>query len=232
VNTAATDFEVVWLNEGLSHIAEELMFYRTSGFTPRQDIDSVMIRSSAQTVNSFNDYESDNFGRYRTFLAAPSSNSPYADNDSLETRGATWDMLRYLTDHHGTGDGNQWYQLDNSTTTGIANLTNVYGSDIMNQIRDWATSNYTDDLSAGVANTWQEPSWNFRSVYGALRYTTYPLQLQAIVPGTPLPVTLVAGGSAFVRFATAANQSALISWTGTGGQALPTTLQFTVVRVR
>src|SRR4029079_8642217 len=27
----ADDFEEVWLNEGLSHIAEELLFYRTSG---------------------------------------------------------------------------------------------------------------------------------------------------------------------------------------------------------
>ncbi|HEX9484953.1 MAG TPA: Ig-like domain-containing protein, partial [Gemmatimonadaceae bacterium] len=31
VNNAAQDFEEVWLNEGLSHIAEELLYYRQSG---------------------------------------------------------------------------------------------------------------------------------------------------------------------------------------------------------
>ncbi|MDQ3950350.1 MAG: Ig-like domain-containing protein, partial [Gemmatimonadota bacterium] len=38
VNNAVADDEEVWLNEGLSHIAEELVFYRASGTAPRQNI--------------------------------------------------------------------------------------------------------------------------------------------------------------------------------------------------
>src|SRR5205085_1524049 len=34
VNTAATDFEETWLDEGLAHEAEELLFYRVSGLAP------------------------------------------------------------------------------------------------------------------------------------------------------------------------------------------------------
>ena len=35
----ASSFEEVWLNEGLSHIAEELLYYRISGNSPRSNID-------------------------------------------------------------------------------------------------------------------------------------------------------------------------------------------------
>ena len=38
INTSAAPTEERWLNEGLSHIAEELMFYKVSKLTPRQNI--------------------------------------------------------------------------------------------------------------------------------------------------------------------------------------------------
>ncbi|HKW47378.1 MAG TPA: hypothetical protein VJN70_08030, partial [Gemmatimonadaceae bacterium] len=88
INTAATDFEVVWLNEGLSHVAEELLFYRQSaGLTPRMNIDSTNFRGNQTNVNSYNLNQQSNFGRFRTYLLKPSINAPYAPNDSLETRG-------------------------------------------------------------------------------------------------------------------------------------------------
>ena len=128
VNTTATDFEETWLNEGLSHIAEELLFYRVSGLKPRGDIDASSIRASATYVNAFNDYESDNFGRYREFLLSPSKFSVYSDNDSLETRGATWAFLRDAADRKAASDGDTWFRLVNSTTTGMANLRAVFGN--------------------------------------------------------------------------------------------------------
>src|SRR5206468_4119204 len=119
INNNANDFEEVWLNEGLSHIAEELLYYKASGLTPRQNIDATSVRSSQQRVDAVNNYQLSNLGRYTTFLDAPSTTSPYAPNDSLKTRGATWGLLRYLADHQGTGDGIVWKQLVDSPTTGI-----------------------------------------------------------------------------------------------------------------
>ena len=144
----ANDFEEVWLNEGLSHTAEELLYYRASGLTPRQNIDATSIRSSQQRVDAANAYQIDNLDRYAIFLGNPAANSPYADNDSLATRGATWGFLRYAADHQGTSDGTVWRQLVNSTTSGLANLTNVFGGTILNEFRDWSISVYTDDLTA------------------------------------------------------------------------------------
>ena len=98
VNTAASAFEDKWLDEGLAHIAEELLFYRESGLTPRTNIDVAAIRARSAIVNAFNADMIGNAGRYKSYLTAPSTSSPYRSNDSLSTRGAAWNWLRYLAD--------------------------------------------------------------------------------------------------------------------------------------
>ncbi|HEY6218875.1 MAG TPA: Ig-like domain-containing protein, partial [Gemmatimonadaceae bacterium] len=207
----ADDFEEVWLNEGLSHVAEELLFYRVSGMTPRLNIDATAIRASSQRVNAFNNYAVANFGRYETFLQSPSQNSPYADNDSLETRGATWSVLRYLADRKASTDGTIWSQLVNSTTEGIANLQNVFGTDLLNQMRDWSISAFTDD-NASTTSAFQQPSWNFRSIFPALQINPFPLKTVALSNGVQTSQALVGGGSLYTTAGVAAGGTASISW--------------------
>ena len=226
VNTAATDFEETWLNEGLSHIAEELLFYRVSGLAPRQNITASTIRSSAALVNAFNDYQSDNFGRYGSFLGSPSKYSVYADNDSLATRGATWAFLRDAADRKASSDGTIWFSLVNSTTTGMANLRNVFGTGVLNQIRDWGTSVLSDDVT-GVDAAYQQPSWNFRSMFAALNNSTvFPLSTVSLSTATR-SVTLVGGATSYLRFAVASGGTANVQWS-----TPPSTVQFTLVRTK
>jgi hypothetical protein len=225
VNTEATDFEDVWLNEGLSHVAEELLFYRVAGLAPRANLDATAIRASSAYVNAFNNYQSSNFGRYHEFLASPTKYSPYSDNDSLETRGATWAFLRSTVDKAATSDGDFWFRLVNSTTEGMANLQNVFGPTVTTQLRDWATSVLTDDLS-GVPAAYQQPSWNYRSVFAALSSGPFPISTVSLTPGNR-SVSLVAGAAAYTRFAVAGGGSASVTWT------TPSTLvQFTLVRTK
>jgi hypothetical protein len=225
VNTAATDFEETWLNEGLSHIAEELLFYRVSGLTPRQNISASTIRSSAAYVSAFNDYASDNFGRYREYLKSPSKYSPYSDNDSLETRGATWAFLRDAADRKATSDGDVWYKLVNATTSGMTNLRSVFGIGVLNQLRDWGTSVLTDDV-AGVDAAYQQPSWNFRSMFAAL--TSSPVfPITTVSLAATQSVTLTAGATAYLRFGVATGGTATVQWT-----APPSLVQLTLVRTK
>ncbi len=229
VNRTAVWNEEVWLNEGLSHIAEELLFYRTSGRAPRQDIDLVTIRSSPALLDAFNRHEVANMARYRSYLANPASASPYAANDELSTRGATWAMLRYLADHLPGSEGNVWFQLVNSSTAGLANLQGVFGPTVMTQVRDWATSNYSDDLLTGITNPFQQPSWSYRLILPALG--SFPLPVVTLVDGVPSPSALVGGGAAYFHFAVSAGRTALINVTS-GGVAPTATVQFTLVRTR
>ena len=62
VNTTPDDFEETWLNEGLSHIAEELLFYRESKLAPRSNLNLSALQAGAQTVNAFNEDMASNAG--------------------------------------------------------------------------------------------------------------------------------------------------------------------------
>lgn len=213
VNTTATDFEVVWLNEGLSHIAEELLFYRqSSGLIPRSDVDSLDFKGNQTNVDSYNYNQQSNFGRYREYLLKPSTTSPYAPDDSLWTRGATWSFLRYAADHRGANDGDTWFKLVNSTKTGLPNLQDVFGAGLMSIFRDWSVATIADDVPF-VPNQWQQPSWNFRSVFTYIpSIKTYPLTTVTVSDNSPLSVTLKGGSAAYVRFTIAAGEVGSVKW--------------------
>jgi hypothetical protein len=233
-------FETVWMNEGLSHIAEELLYYRVSGKAPRQNIGISELAASSQTISDFNEFQSDNLGRFEVFIEKPTLTNVHADNDSLETRGATWDLLRYLADHRGASDGDVWQQLVNTSLTGLDNLAHVFGSDYMTSIQNWSTSVFSDDV-AGVTDTrFLEPSWNMRSIFPQLctderspctRLGVYPLQITSLINNQTSNQSIVAGGSSYIRFSVPAGSQASIDWSN-GGFPVTPFVQFTVVRTR
>jgi hypothetical protein len=226
VNTGATDFEETWLDEGLAHVAEELLFFAETGLKPRANIDATILRSSTAFIDAFNNEAISNFGRLEKYLGAPPSNSPFADNDDLATRGATWSFLRYAADHTGSDDGTTWFQLVNSTTSGLANLQQVFGSDLTTLARDWATSVFADDAATTDAR-YQQPSWNLRSIFGALESTgAYPLATTTL-GASPTTVSVSGGSAAYLHFAVAAGQTATVQLS-----TLPSNMQLTLIRTR
>jgi hypothetical protein len=209
----ADDFEEVWLNEGLSHVAEELLFYRASGLSPRANIDAATVTAASQRITAFNAYQIGNFGRYIEFLKQPELSSPYADNDSLANRGAIWSFLRYAADRKASTDGTLWNNLVNSQTTGMANLTQVFGPDVMSWLRDWSISVHADD-KVTTGSSYLQPSWNFRSILPRLGVSTFPLKMRPLTNATGATVTLTAGGSMYATFGVAAGSTAGVSWSG------------------
>jgi hypothetical protein len=220
----AEDFEEVWLNEGLSHIAEELLFYRASGLQSRANLDATAITASQTRVDAFNQHQVGNFGRYIEFLKKPELSSPYADNDSLSNRGAVWSFLRYAADRKATADGTIWRDLVNSPSIGMVNLNQVFGTDVITWFRDWSVSVYTDDKVA-VASQFQQPSWNFRSILPRLGIATYPLKVRPLTNATATTVTLTGGGSMYATFGVPAGGNAGVSWTGSN-------VVFSIVRTK
>ncbi len=225
------EFEVKWLDEGLAHIAEELLFHHEAGLTPRSNIDSPTIKASQQRATAFNlDMTGGgNTTRYRNYLLKPSSSSPYAADDSLTTRGAAWSFLRYLADHAASSDGNLFMRLANGPATGVANLQSVFGKDTPTQLRNWVVSNAVDD----VVNTdvaLQQPSWNWHSIYTTL-YSAYPLQLPTLVDASSYSGSLAAGGAAYYRFAVTGGSNATLTLGGASGGS-GSHVQLVVVRTR
>jgi hypothetical protein len=234
VNTTADFPEGTWLNEGLSHIAEELLFYKATGLTPRQNID---LNAARLVRDQFSAYQGSNFGRFDEFISKPAQTSPYADNDDLNTRGATWNLLRYLADHKGSGDGTTWSSLVNAVDTGQVNLSKVFGSNYLTQIRDWATSVFSDDDSGVTDARFLESSWNMRSIFPGLAGPNgqalgrYPLAVVPLADAQPASLLINAGGVAYLRFTVQPGGQASIDWTSAGLPVSPF-FQFTVVRTR
>jgi hypothetical protein len=208
ITPGVEEFEVEWLDEGLAHIAEELLFYHEAGVSPKTNLDSIAIRSAERIRNAFNNDQSSNASRYRDFLKAPSENSPFRDDDSLETRGATWSLLRYLADRKGAAQAATWQALAKGPAAGITNLTAVFGGDLPARVRDWSVSHYTDDLMSGLPAEFSQDSWNWHSLFKALsKGGPFPLEVKAITGGTASG-QLIGGSAAYYRFSIPPNATA------------------------
>jgi hypothetical protein len=228
----APAFEVIWLDEGLSHIAEELVFFRAADLGPLQNITGPQIQASQRRVDAYNEYQTANVGRFEAFLKAPETSSPWAPNDSLTTRGATWHLLRYAADLRGGDQAQTWRALTAGPATGTANLGAVFGSDLARLHANWATTVVVDDAVTGLHASLSFPSWNMRSIYQALQRPAYPLRIRTLAENTPLETTLAGGGAAYFRVRAPAGSSASVTLHRTDNQALPASFGSTIVRTR
>ncbi len=234
VNTSAQDFEDVWLNEGLSHIAEELLYYRQSGFAPRQNLTDSTIRVLNRPLYGF--WKSDassNFTRFLQYLRSPGSNTLYSTGDELATRGAIWAFLRYGADQLGTTDGAMWQRMVNSTVTGLGTITLGFVTDPLPMIRDWNVANFMDDRAGNTNPKWLHPSWDYHNIYTNtyLNMPTYPLRVTDLTENVKTDFVIRGGSSSYARFSVPAGKEGLLTFTSGGG--LPTApLQFVVVRTK
>ena len=231
VNGAPDTNEEPWLNEGLSHIAEELIFYRASRMSPRQNIDSAAIKAAGQRPMLML-YQQGNIRRYQQYLRSPDANAPMAENDLLATRGAAWAFLRYAADRTRASDGDFWKRLVNSRVTGARNLEAVLagsGFTIAQLLEEWSRAVVTDDIVPG--STAQQPSWSFVTAMPHAGYS-FALVPSVLVNGTVFSVPVRGSSSFYGRVAVAAGQQALVQATGPGGGTIPRGMRLTIVRIK
>jgi hypothetical protein len=222
--------EDVWLNEGLSHIAEELLFYHRAQLAPRMNLGSSILAQGSVPRAAFILFGQQNYFRYLEYLRNPETDSPYADDDDLGTRGAIWAFLRYAADQRNGNDNQLWFNLVNSSQVGLTNLQTALGTDPVPLFRDFAVSAYTDDAVAGVPAVFTQPSWNHRSLAQTIS-NGYPLRVRPLTSGTGVDLSLIAGGAAHLRTAVAAGRRGSVRLSA-GGAPLPETVTVTVVRTK
>jgi len=200
--TTSNSFEDVFLDEGLSHEAEELAFYRASGLSPGQNIDYQQIQASPKVQTAFDNFGAPNVRRLIEYLTNPPGNSPYVNNGNITTRGAIWSFLRYAADRKGGNESQMWFQLANppADVHGIANITRAVTDDLSGWVRDWAIANYADDLVPNLQPIVTHPSWNMRSVAEAVNQGFWPLDTQQLDVTNITPVGITDGGAAYLRF--------------------------------
>jgi hypothetical protein len=222
--------EDAWLNEGLSHIAEELLFYHRSQTGPRRNLGGSLLNQPTLAA-AFNEFQRANHERFGLYLQNPDQDSPYdranGEEDDLATRGGAWGFLRWVADQRAGDDLALWNALVNNNVTGLVNLEEVLQTEAIDLFRQFAVANYTDDAVPGTP--FNHPSWDYRSLYARLN-GNYPLKVTSLA-SSPSNLTLVAGGAAYLRAGVNANQQASIQ-VSAGGSTLPASVAVTVVRTK
>jgi hypothetical protein len=234
--TGASAPEDLFLDEGLSHYAEELLYYRASGFSAGTDINFSRIAATPATQTDYITYQEPNMGRLLSFMANPSGNSAWADNDSLATRGATWALLRYMIDQSPLQSTAYTQALVNSNRQGLDNLNFVFGNVFTSPYaagQGLAMSLLTDGSTVPVPTLYAFRSWDLRTIMPreANTPTVYPLAVAALAPGTTRTYNMAAGGMAFARFSVGVGGAGTITLSS-GADALHTPITLQIVRTK
>jgi hypothetical protein len=234
--TGAQYPEDVFLDEGISHLAEELLYFRVSGFAAGSNISYSQIAATPTTQTDYLNYQEQNMGRLLTFMANPSGNSAWANNDSLATRGATWALLRYMLDQSPLQPTVYTQALVNSNHQGLDNLNFVFGSTLGTPYvaaQGLALSLLTDGSTVPMSSVYAFRSWDLRTIMPreANTPTVYPLAVALLSPGTTRTTTMSAGGMRFARFSVGAGGAGSVAFSS-GTEALHTPITLQLVRTR
>ena len=187
-----------WLNEGLSHIAEELgSRYYENRFPPptgRTDPDQAFPDSSQGFISG------DLYNSYHYLLNTASTDSSdkasvsnWGDGDgTLVQRGAAWLFLRWLGDQQ---DSTVYGRLDQTDKTGIPNVEAASGEPFPTLFGEFSLALYTDSLP-GIPRSSIPPelrftSRNLRALYGKQHErnpsnfsATFPIEALTLTSGT------------------------------------------------
>jgi hypothetical protein len=224
--------ENTWLNEGLSHFAEEL---------GGRQVPDVECPNSSSCATEF--IRSGDLSNAFEYLASPEDFfliEPGTSTGKLEERGANWLFVRWLADHFATDTvlgTDLTRRLDATAQTGGANVEAQTGEDFSKLVGEWQLANYLDDLPGFAEPTarLRYRSWNFRQQAAAIGIP-YPL-----VPDSTSGVgythsgELRAGSGRHIRVVQVPGASGVdLTLTTPTGTALSSTLEprIALVRVR
>ena len=200
--------ETVWLNEGLSHFAEELVGRKVLG---RSDMDELTWGEVWADEDTYIAYFYQNFARFESYLRNPAGSSATSKNadSQLSYRGAAWAFVRYLADHYSGGDVAAFTRgLILTPDTGIANIENETGVEFEQQLRGWLIANYADDRPiTNLDPLYEYASWRMREAMGCFVTDSptgacgspYPLKTTELsaVPSAGASLSILTGSGAY-----------------------------------
>ena len=225
--------EDVWLNEGMSHIAEEILYFHEAGFAPKLNLGLSTVAGNQAALDAINNYQVQNLARLEEYLKAPGLNSPYAENDSLPTRGSTYELLRYSMDESAQPNNVYLHALINTQNTGIVNYNTVFAGtfpNIFTAVQQQVLANFFGGAGIAVDPKYAFPSWNYRDVIGnGLNKKVNPLAMQSLAGSATFGLT--GGGVGYGRFRVATGGTGSIVISAAGG-AVPANVVMLLIRTQ
>jgi hypothetical protein len=215
--------EEVWLNEGLSHAAEELAskVYETRYPWPsgRASPEQLFPDSSSSFIlfNLVNAY---------LFLRQPyaSSLTSFQEGGTIEERGGAWLFVRWLADQYGE---DMLRRLVQTPLRGAANVADKTAVPFSETIGDFAIALYADSIPGlpreSVPQKWRFRSRNWRELFQRLNvianFPPFPIELLDVPWGGSASGSLRAGGFAFLRVDVPAGEASVtLRFVRSGGE--------------
>ena len=229
-------FEETWLNEALSHTAEDLLFFRRTGLGPRMNIGmGELLAAGPPGPQALERIQSQNLQRFQRYLRAPEAHSPFAPVDGVETRGAAQQLLRYLLDRADSEDTPILRALIDGGSAGVPNLSARFGGQetLRRWLTDWHVALYADERIATEDPAFQLRSWNHPSLFEALNLpgNPFPLRPHPLDEAQPVTFELALGSAAYFEFTVPSPTTATLRIEPQSG-APDATLAATLLRLR
>ncbi len=218
--------EVTWLNEGLSHIAEELgsKYYEAKYPAPTGRTNAAQLFPDSSQA-----FITPDLRNAYSYLLAPRHQSvtTFSTLGTLEERGAAWLFLRWLGDQKG----DQIYkQLVETTRRGTDNVAGAAGEPFPALFGDFGLAAYTDSIDgvprSAVPVRYRFTTRNTRQIFARL-FPTRPNPIATVQLGCASAVTqpMVQGTSSyFLTGGTAGCTGTRLDLSTADGGALPGTL--------
>lgn len=194
--------EEAWLNEGLSHIAEEVAarFYDNKYWPP---LDANRLFTDTANIFIGNDLSNS----YDFLQSMPTTSlTLFESTGTLEERGAAWLFLRWLADQK---DASIYGRLVQTNLTSVANVENVAAESFPVLFGDWSIALWTDSIvnhprtSVPVRNRFKPinpRATSLRAIYARLNTVApqqfprvYPLVLRSLAFGSSVGSSMLPG---------------------------------------
>ena len=208
--------EALWLNEGLSHIAEELAgkVYEARFPPPLGRTDPAQL-----FPDSAQGYLTPNMRNAQRFLETPGSTSVTAitGGGSLGERGGSWLFLRWLGDQKGESI---YGKLVQTGRTGVANVEDKANETFAGLFGDFTTAIYTDSIP-GIPRSQIPIRLRFTSRilrpifkrFSDLDQTgktpPFPFTPAVLIAGQTATGTILQGSMAYHQLSTAPNETSV-----------------------
>lgn len=189
LSPAVDSSETAWLNEALSHFAEEIVGRAQRGFSEYQRLGYADINPTPSSAADYDAFFRQNLARFRTWMQRPDTSSPTSNlaRTQLAPRGAAWMFIRYAADHFAGGNMKSFLRrLVAGPDIGLRNLLqHVQGGQYDDLLSGWLVSQFSDGVSIpGLDARYGMRSWAVRDVMATYNNGVFPLLV------TPLPATV------------------------------------------
>jgi hypothetical protein len=171
------DAEEVWLDEGLSGLAEGFAGLAVIGQSTRSGLTYDQVTGTRSELDAFNSFQINNFFNLSLFMFSPASAPTIAGVDfgglgGLQMRGFSWFLLRWLADQATAGE--EAFLRDivvggQNLDRGIENLERATGRFWEDLLADFAVAIVTDGTGQeGLDERFRILTWEQRDVFARL----------------------------------------------------------------